>query len=651
MRPLSRMSSFLFATCTSNRILINVLLLAVCTNNTFIQAFAPMNVNSFLKRRVESNLVQSNLQATVTAPSALASVSNAAVLGIDTYWLTRVVFLRALGFVSATAFLIAYFQNKALIGDTGIVPARKKLNDAERDGAVKRERRKKWAEKYQKSSHFRVKFLDGIYEWWTNRDRSGRPLVTLLWFAKNRSQLNSWLDGIALLGLVLALTLLLLGAGNVPLILGLWICQHSLMSVGSPFYSYGWEPQLAELLFHTLFMVPLISLKQFPIYTPVPKVVIWAIRWHLFRIMIGAGLIKFRSKDIKWRDLTAMNYFYETQPVPSLLTKNFHRMPEPWHKFEVLSNHFVELIAPWALILPFIPREVRIWGALTQILFQATLICTGNLSFLNWLTIIPSIICLDDAFFMKLFSPLSRASAAMAAHNQLTALPFSMGSTLRLLTTLFFGLSITKLSLPVVQNLCSKNQIMNGSFDPLRLINTYGAFGTVSEDRIELVVSSAIDPNGPWKEYNFKVKPGDVRRNPRWISPYHYRIDWQFWIAQFSYSPPPWMYSFLLKILKEDRHILGLLESNYGNPWSEATGSVCNANNYKEATTGLQVGKGKPKYIRVDKYKYKFAKPGTKDNNGEEVYWERKKIGKYFPKEGLVTEDDLDEIVKRLGIL
>ena len=111
------------------------------------------------------------------------------------------------------------------------------------------------------------------------------------------------------------------------------------------------------------------------------------------------------------------------------------------------------------------------------------------------------------------------------------------------------------------------------------------------------------------------------------------------------------MYSFLLKILQEDRHILGLLESNYGNPWSEATGSVCNANNYKEATTGLQVGEGKPKYIRVDKYKYKFAKPGAKDNNGEEVYWERKKIGKYFPKEGLVTEDDLDEIVKRLGIL
>lgn len=78
-------------------------------------------------------------------------------------------------------------------------------------------------------------------------------------------------------------------------------------------YRYGWETQLAELTFHTLFMVPLTSLNPYPILTPVPIIVVWSMRWFIFRIMIGAGLIKIRSRnDDKWRNFTAMNYFYET---------------------------------------------------------------------------------------------------------------------------------------------------------------------------------------------------------------------------------------------------------------------------------------------------------------------------------------------------
>ena len=580
----------------------------------------------------------------------------------DSYWLSRIVFLKALGFVYCAAFLVAYFQNKALIGDLGISPARVKMYEAESNGVYLRKREKEWREKYHKRNKhltFAIlrrflrlipfvdsdRYINTIYEWWTNRDTAGRPLVTILWFAKDRHNLNRWLDGIALSGLVISIFLLFHGAGNVPIIFSLWLCQHSLMSVGGPFYGFGWEPQLAELTFHTLFLVPLLSLHKIPRNTPVPIVVVWALRWHLFRIMIGAGLIKIRSNDIKWKNLTAMDYFYETQPVPNIFSRTFHRLPKLWHKFEVLSNHFVELVVPFFFMMPFLPRGFRIWGGLIQLTFQLILISSGNLSFLNWLTMVPSIMCLDDAFLAKSLRPLFALSSLNGAMIQSTSSVSLASLSCRRLFTIIFGIVVTKLSIPVVKNLCSKNQIMNGSFDPLRLINTYGAFGTVSEERIELVVSSAETINGPWKEYKFKVKPGDVMKKPRWITPYHYRLDWQFWIAQFSYQPPPWVYNFLLKLLQEDPEVMSLLD---GNPWSHAGEGECNEliAPEKDDLTGDFSTQRKPKYIQIEKYMYRFNDPGKIDENTKkEIFWRRERIGRYFPKRGVVNENDLVEIV------
>lgn len=146
-----------------------------------------------------------------------------------------------------------------------------------------------------------------------------RPLLTLLWLADNRSKLNPWLDNLANIGLFLSTIMLATGSANAVLILGLWIIQRSLMAVGGVWYGYGWEPQLAELTFHAFFLVPLLSMNPFfgmnELNGPfaVPKIVIWAVRFYLFKIMMGAGLIKIKSSDRKWKDMTAMYYFYETQ--------------------------------------------------------------------------------------------------------------------------------------------------------------------------------------------------------------------------------------------------------------------------------------------------------------------------------------------------
>ncbi|KAI2501727.1 Lipase maturation factor [Fragilaria crotonensis] len=484
-------------------------------------------------------------------------------------YLVRIVFLRALAFVYGVAFTVAYKQNKALIGDAGLTPARHVLDQAEARANNKQKQRQAWIAGRNMTGPsedqnrylpvvetislrlYQNRFFQRLRHLWDYSDSSNRPVTTILWLVKDRSKLNSWLDRIAVCGIGMAAVVFLLGAANLPLLLALWVCQRSLWAVGGPWYGYGWEPQLAELGFHSLFLVPLWSLKPFAA-PAVPSVVAWSMRWFLFRIMIGAGLIKLKGGK-EWKDLTAMYHHYETQPIPNPLSKYFHNAPKWWHRWEVITNHFVELVAPWMLLLPF--RRLRIIGGLIQIIFQAVLILSGNLSFLNWLTAVPAIFCLDDAVLMPLFSSSRVATAEIASWIDSSVYPVS---TTRRAVNVLYGLVVSTLSVPVVRNLCSRRQVMNGSFDPLRLVNTYGAFGTVGSERTELVVSSALDAAGEWKEYEFPAKPSDVNKPPRWISPYHYRLDWQMWIAVQlgSVNRSPWMFTLLKKLFEGDEGVL-----------------------------------------------------------------------------------------------
>jgi lipase maturation factor 1 len=451
----------------------------------------------------------------------------------------------------------------------------------------------------------------------------GRPLLCILWLANdkgnstgnNYSRLDPWLDGVALTGMFLSALVGILGAANVPILLTLWICQRSLMAVGGCWYGYGWEQQLAELGFHALFLVPLLCLEPIP-SMPVSPIVVAAIRWHLFRIMMGAGLIKFRSSDRKWTELTAINFFYETQPVPSVLTRKMHFMPATWHKWEVLANHFVEVIAPWMLIVPWLAPSARRWAGLIQLQFQTILICTGNLSFLNWLTMVPAIFCLDDAFLQGPFFSFSHTHVVEAS---IAAAAFT-STTPRRLVSVAFGALVAWLSIPVVNNLLSPRQQMNASFDPLRLINSYGAFGVVNEQREEWIISSAAEVACEWKEYEFNVKPGPIDRPPRWITPYHYRLDWQMWIAASfrTLDRSPWMYRFLWKLLRRDSQIQQLLSKD---PWKDAELA--------------------PKYIQVDAYKYRFHR------GKQGPYWDREFLRRIYPPQGgAATLSSLEENIK-----
>lgn len=233
----------------------------------------------------------------------------------------------------------------------------------------------------------------------------------------------------------------------------------------------------------------------------------------------------------------------------------------------------------------------------------------------------------------KLFYP-QRTTAFTTTYDFLSEFGGRRFTYLRTAVNLIFGLTIAKLSVPVVKNLLSKKQKMNSSFDKLRLINTYGAFGVVNEERIELVVSASSNYSGPWKEYSFKVKPGDVLRTPRWISPYHYRLDWQMWIASCAggIDRSPWIYAFLLKLLQQDKDVLNLMD---GDPW--------------------RLSGSKPKYIRVEKYRYKFALINDQQNTTAvnrpddtvvKPYWTREYVGKFFPRQGILSEEMLQDIIR-----
>uniref|UniRef100_A0A8D0GIU1 Lipase maturation factor n=1 Tax=Sphenodon punctatus TaxID=8508 RepID=A0A8D0GIU1_SPHPU len=327
---------------------------------------------------------------------------------------------------------------------------------------------------------------------------------------------------------------------------------------------------------------------------------------------LGAGLIKIRG-DSCWRELTCMYYHYETQPVPNPIAYYMHHSPEWFHQFETLCNHLIELVVPFFI---FLGRRMCIIQGILQILFQVLLIISGNLSFLNWLTIVPSLACFDDACLGFLFSSKEggvkdQVLKIQDLRQEGTPQP-RCGCYIRKAVNISFGVLVAYLSIPVVLNLVNSRQVMNTSFNPLRIVNTYGAFGSITKERTEVIIqgTSSLDPNDPtavWEEYEFKCKPGDLKRRPCLITPYHYRLDWLMWFAAFqTYEQNEWIIHLAGKLLANEEQTLSLMEFN---PFA---------------------GKAPPRWVRGEHFKYKFSRPGGKHAR-EGKWWIRKRIGPYFP--------------------
>lgn len=473
------------------------------------------------------------------------------------YWLTRFVLLRFLGFIYFIAFLVAANQLVPLVGHNGLLPA--------------------------------DLYLQNLTDHFGSRGAGFLELPSLFWLGISDLGLRL----VAWTGVALSLAVVC-GYANIFVMLALWGLYMSIVNVGQLWYSYGWEMQLLETGFLGVFLCPIFDLRPFPKHAP-PIVVFWLYRWLIFRIMLGAGLIKLRG-DPCWRDLTCLYYHYETQPIPNPISYWLHFRPHWFQKLGVAWNHFIELVAPW---FAFGPRTCRHIAGVLLVTFQMFLIASGNLSFLNWLTIVPCLACFDDTFWARLL-PASLIRRAMDAGAR------APRSEAQIFASVALALVIGLLSIQPVINLVSPNQVMNGSFNRLNLVNTYGAFGSVGKERREIVfegTNSSSPEAGVWREYEFKAKPGDPRRMPAIVAPYHLRIDWQIWFAAMSTPEQyPWTVHFVWKLLHNDPGTLSLLD---GNPFPS----------------------GPPHYVRAVLYRYRFTPPDEADGS----WWKREPLGLWLP--------------------
>ena len=407
----------------------------------------------------------------------------------DSYWLTRFVILRWLGFVYAVAFLAAARQIVPLIGAHGLLPL--------------------------------DLFLGRVQNTLGSAAAGFARLPSLFWFWHSDAALQNF----AWIGFVLS-CVVMAGYANAILMTVLWFLYMSFVHLGQDWYGYGWEIQLLETGFLAIFLCPLVDARPFPKREP-PLVVIWLFRWLIFRIMIGSALIKLRG-DSSWRDLTALYYHFETQPIPNPLSRWFHFLPRWILQGGVLFNYLAELVAPW---FAFYPSAARRIAGVIMIAFQFTLILSGNLSFLNWLTIVPALACLDDGFWAKLLPGAVVNRAVTAAATAQSSRPMKN-------VAWALAVIVAILSVQPVVNIFSSRQVMNTSFDPLDLVNTYGAFGSVGRERLN-VVFEGTDANPPddhaaWKAYPYAALPVALNRRPPQVAPYQPRLDWQMWFAQWA---------------------------------------------------------------------------------------------------------------------
>jgi hypothetical protein len=459
------------------------------------------------------------------------------------YWYSRFLLERALALIYLVAFIVAANQFVPLLGEHGLLPV--------------------------------SQFVQAV---------PFRASPSLFFFAPTDLAFRTaaWL-GIALACLALSSFPSRYGAAaGGAVCTGLWVLYLSFVNVGQIFYGFGWETLLLEASF-----LAILAGKS---STEPNRLLIWMWRWLTFRVMFGAGLIKLRG-DSCWRDLTCLDYYFETQPIPNPLSWHFHWLPAAVHHAGVLLNHFVELIVPFAL---FIPQPGAAIAGFLIIAFQLVLIVSGNLSWLNWLTLALAISALDDRWLSWI--PITRPALQ----------PDTRGHRIAVYA---LGVAVAVLSLGPVLNMLSQAQVMNTPFEPLHLVNTYGAFGRITRERREIVVEGTDDAEltdrTVWREYEFRGKPGDAFRRAPQLAPYHLRLDWLMWFAAMD-SPEnhPWFTAFIVKLLEGNPSTLSLLRVN---PFPDHP----------------------PRVIRAELFSYRFTTPDERRRTGQ--WWIREPIGYYFP--------------------
>ncbi|HZS52212.1 MAG TPA: lipase maturation factor family protein [Bryobacterales bacterium] len=470
--------------------------------------------------------------------------------------LTRRLFLRILAIIYVIAFLSLGVQITGLVGSQGVLPA-SHLLDAVRSGAAEQ---RYWA------------------------------LPTLAWLSASDGALRAMCFGgvaISAAGFFGILPPVMFAAA--------WALYLSLVVIGQDFLSFQWDILLLETGFLAIFFAPW-QLRAGSIRREPSRAILWLLRILLFRLMFSSGAVKLTSGDPTWRSLRALDYHYQTQPLPTPLAWLMQQLPHGFQTLSVLVMFGIELVAPFFL---FAPRRVRLWAAGLIAFLQALILLTGNYAFFNLLALALCLVCLDDAFLHRFFprrAPPERILREPRLKRAIVAVLFVVilfAGAEQAAGVLGFWGSLPRAAMQIFTGL--------GRF---YIVNSYGLFAVMTTTRYEIIVEGSNDGQ-TWLPYEFKYKPGDIKRRPPIVEPHQPRLDWQMWFAALGdYRDNPWFVNFMVRLLEGSPQVLALLAKNPfpGSP---------------------------PRYIRAELYDYRFTDFAEWRATG--AWWRREFVRLYFP--------------------
>ncbi len=458
--------------------------------------------------------------------------------------LVSALFLRVLAIIYLIAFLSFGVQARGLIGADGIAPLGDTLAGARQ-----------------------------YYGW-----SAYRLLPSLFWLRSSDAAIAAvWIAGVALA------LLLFLGLWKRPACVGLFVLYLSLASAGQPFMSFQWDALLLEAGFLAIFL-------------GWSRAVVWMFRWLLFRLIFMSGAVKILSGDPTWRNLTALQFHYQTQPLPTPLAWYLQQLPAWFQQGSTAAVLAIELVTPWFL---FFPRRVRFFAVVVLTAFQVLILLSGNYTFFNLLTIALCLFLLDDARLSRALPRYwrERVRGPSVPSGRWKRWAAGTVSATLLLTSLVLLLEVAGYRTE------AGNEFLS-AVAPFEVVNSYGLFAVMTTSRPEIVLEGSNDKI-TWGEYGFKYKPGEVQRRPAWVAPHQPRLDWQMWFAALgSYRNNPWILEFEYRVLEGSPDVLGLLD---GNPFPSAP----------------------PRYLRAQLYEYRFTTWSERRQTG--AWWHRQLLGPYLP--------------------
>jgi hypothetical protein len=516
-------------------------------------------------------------------------------------FLSRWIFLRALGVIYFSAFFPLVFQIRGLIGPQGILPAGEYLQSvAEQVG-------------------------QGRY-WYA---------PSLLWFSSGTHMLMTlcWV-GMA------AAVLLVFNIWPRGMLAVCFVCFLSFVGAAGEFSGYQSDGMLLEAGFLSLFLAPAGVRPGLGESRPPVRAAFYLLLWEWFRIYFESGVAKIVGGDPEWRHFTAMDEYYQNGPLPTWIGWYVQHLPHWFHASTSFLTLALELVLIWAA---FLPRPFRIALFFFVTPWQIVIILTANYTFLNYLVLILGILLLDDRFLLRFFpakwkKPLLEQSfepvieSKSSAIDQLSILsppnpsadaapalatPGSSPDWWRRIRSAFAPLRIAIIAVLLAWIFYATTTQMVwmigpaplptspvALLDPFRIANRYGLFAVMTRGRYEIEFQGSNDGQ-TWIAYPFRHKPQELDKPPRIYAPYQPRLDWNLWFASLGrWRDNPLVLRTERRLLSNDADVLALFAAN---PFPE----------------------GPPRQVRAVLWQYWFTSLAEKKAHG--FWWRRELLGLYSP--------------------